>query len=34
MLEIYETHNDQLTISTDPSRLDLDAIADMLSRAY
>jgi GNAT superfamily N-acetyltransferase len=34
MLEIYETHRDNLTISTDPSRLDLDAIADMLSRSY
>jgi len=34
MLEIIESHHDTLLISTDPSRLDLDAITDMLSRAY
>ncbi|RPH55397.1 MAG: N-acetyltransferase [Chloroflexi bacterium] len=34
MLEIIETHRNELTISTDPARLDLDAITDMLSRAY
>ncbi len=34
MLESFELHQDGFTISTDPSRLDLDAIVDMLSRAY
>ena len=34
MLQIIETHKDNFTISTDPSRLDVDAIADMLTRAY
>ena len=34
MPQPFETHRDQFTISTDPSRMDLDAIADMLSRAY
>jgi GNAT superfamily N-acetyltransferase len=34
MPEIIESHRDALLISTDPSRLDLDAITDMLSRAY
>ncbi|MFZ5911959.1 MAG: GNAT family N-acetyltransferase [Chloroflexota bacterium] len=34
MPQILETHLDQFTISTDPSRLDMDAIADLLSRAY
>ncbi|MBN2117879.1 MAG: GNAT family N-acetyltransferase [Anaerolineales bacterium] len=34
MPQIIETHRDQFTISTDPARLDIDAIADMLSRAY
>ncbi len=29
-----ETHLDRFTISTDPARLDVDAIADLLSRAY
>jgi N-acetylglutamate synthase-like GNAT family acetyltransferase len=29
-----ETHHGQFTISTDPSRLDVDAIADLLSRSY
>ena len=34
MPQIFETHRDQFTISTDPSRLDVDIIADMLTRAY
>ncbi len=34
MPRIIETRKDNFTISTDPSRLDLDAIADMLTRAY
>lgn len=34
MQQIIETHKDNFTISTDPSRLDVDAIADMLTRAY
>ncbi len=34
MPQIIETHRNQFTISTDPSRLDVDAIADMLKRAY
>ena len=31
---MIETHRGSFTISTDPSRLDVDAIADMLTRAY
>jgi GNAT superfamily N-acetyltransferase len=31
---LFETHRDGLTISTDPARLDLDAICDFLTRAY
>jgi N-acetylglutamate synthase-like GNAT family acetyltransferase len=34
MPQIVELHRDQFTISTDPARLDIDAIVDMLSRAY
>ncbi len=34
MPQIIETHRDQFTISTDPARLDVDAIADMLTHAY
>jgi GNAT superfamily N-acetyltransferase len=34
MFPIYETHHDNFTISTDPARLDVEAITDMLSRAY
>lgn len=34
MPQIIETHRNGLTISTDPARLDLDAITAMLSRAY
>ncbi|HET9590107.1 MAG TPA: GNAT family N-acetyltransferase [Anaerolineales bacterium] len=34
MPEIIEVYRDRFTISTDPARLDHDAIADMLTRAY
>jgi GNAT superfamily N-acetyltransferase len=34
MPQPLETHRDNLIISTDPARLDVDAIADMLRRAY
>lgn len=34
MPTLLETRRDDLLISTDPARLDLDAIADMLTRAY
>jgi N-acetylglutamate synthase-like GNAT family acetyltransferase len=34
MPQILELHRDQFTISTDPARLDINAIVDMLSRAY
>ena len=34
MPQIVELHRDQFTISTDPARLDIDAVVDMLSRAY
>jgi GNAT superfamily N-acetyltransferase len=34
MQQIIETHREQFTISTDPARLDIDAIADLLTRAY
>ncbi len=34
MLQILENHRDQFTISTDPARLDINIIADMLTRAY
>jgi N-acetylglutamate synthase-like GNAT family acetyltransferase len=34
MPNIFESHRDSLLISTDPARLDLNAITDMLSRAY
>jgi GNAT superfamily N-acetyltransferase len=34
MPQIIETHRDNFTISTDPARLDVDAIAEMLTRAY
>jgi len=34
MPQVIESHHDQFTISTDPARLDVDAIADMLARAY
>ena len=34
MTELFEAHQGQFTISTDPARLDMDAIVDMLQRAY
>jgi GNAT superfamily N-acetyltransferase len=34
MPQILETRRDRFLISTDPARLDVDAIADMLTRAY
>jgi GNAT superfamily N-acetyltransferase len=34
MPQLLETHKDNFTISTDPARLDMDAIVDMLKRAY
>ena len=34
MPQIFEVHRDRFTISTDPARLDMDAIVDMLTRAY
>jgi GNAT superfamily N-acetyltransferase len=34
MPQPFETHHDRFTISTDPSRLDIDIIADLLSRSY
>lgn len=34
MPQIFETKKDNFTISTDPARLDLDAICDLLARAY
>ena len=34
MPQILETQRDKFTISTDPARLDLDAICDFLKRAY
>jgi GNAT superfamily N-acetyltransferase len=34
MPEMIEAHRDRFTISTDPARLDMDAIVDMLTHAY
>lgn len=34
MQRILDVHRDRFTISTDPARLDIDAIVDMLRRAY
>jgi GNAT superfamily N-acetyltransferase len=34
MKQIMENHRDQFTISTDPSRLDMNAVYDFLSRSY
>jgi N-acetylglutamate synthase-like GNAT family acetyltransferase len=34
MTKLLEVHRDGFTISTDPARLDMDAIVDMLERAY
>jgi GNAT superfamily N-acetyltransferase len=32
--QIIENHRDQFTISTDPSRLDMNTVYDFLSRSY
>ena len=34
MPQLLETHKDNFTISTDPARLDMYAITEMLTRAY
>src|SRR6266508_2358108 len=34
MPQIIEAHRDHFTISTDPARLDIDAICDFFTRAY
>lgn len=34
MPQLLEIHKDNFTISTDPARLDIDAICDFLTRAY
>jgi N-acetylglutamate synthase-like GNAT family acetyltransferase len=34
MPQILETHRERFTISTDPTRLNLDTICDFLTRAY
>lgn len=34
MPQMFERYRDNFTISTDPARLNVDAIADMLSRSY
>lgn len=34
MTQIIETHRDPFTISTDPARLDIDAICDFFTRTY
>ena len=34
MPQVFETQRDQFTISTDPARLDIDAVCDFLTRAY
>jgi len=34
MPQLLETRKDNFTISTDPARLDMDAICDFLTRAY
>jgi GNAT superfamily N-acetyltransferase len=34
MRQIFETHRDSFTISTDSSRLDMNAVHDFLSRSY
>lgn len=34
MPQVFETQRDKFTISTDPARLDMDAICDFLTRAY
>ncbi len=34
MPQLLEVHKDSFTISTDPARLDIESIAEMLTRAY
>jgi len=34
MQKLFEAQRDNLTISTDPARLDMDDVCDFLSRAY
>jgi GNAT superfamily N-acetyltransferase len=34
MAQVYETHRDSFTISTDQSRLNMSAVYDFLSRSY
>jgi len=34
MQKIFEARKDTFTISTDPARLDMDSICDLLTRAY
>lgn len=34
MQKIFEAKSENLTVSTDPTRLDVDAICDFLSRSY
>ena len=34
MPQLLEAHKDQFTLSTDTAKLDIDAITDMLTRAY
>lgn len=34
MPQIFETHRNNFTISTDPGRLDIDTICDFLKRSY
>jgi GNAT superfamily N-acetyltransferase len=34
MPQIFETHRENFTISTDPARLDIDVICDFLTRSY
>ncbi|MBL8101054.1 MAG: GNAT family N-acetyltransferase [Anaerolineales bacterium] len=34
MPQIFQTNRDSFTISTDPARLDMNAVHDFLSRAY
>ena len=34
MPEIFESHRNEFVISTDPARLDFEAICDFLTRSY
>src|SRR3989304_2280218 len=34
MQQFFESHRDNFLVSTDPARLDVDAICDFLTRAY